>query len=84
MKWSTVLVLIVTGCAAIETGPPVRRVIPREVRARMEKGEPLLLVCAYDAKECRGTHLAGGITLEEFRERLDALPRDQEVVFYCG
>jgi len=84
MKYLTALLVVASGCAMFETGPPVRRIQPRVVHAMMQQGEPVLLVCAYEAKECRGAHLAGSITLEELEQRKDTLPRDQRLVFYCG
>ena len=84
MKLLPVLVIVAAGCAWLETGPPVPRIPPRAVHAMMARGEPLLLVCAYEASECLGSHLAGSITLEELEKRKDTLPRDQRIVFFCG
>ena len=84
MKWFAGLLVVAAGCAGLEAGPPVHRLPPRAVHAMMERGEPILLVCAYEAKKCLGTHLAGSLTLEEFEKRKDTLPRDQRIVFYCG
>jgi hypothetical protein len=84
MKWLSILLFVAVGCAGLEAGTPVRRIPPRAVHAMMERGEPVLLVCAYEAKKCLGTHLAGSLTLEEFEKRRDTLAKDQRIVFYCG
>ena len=44
-----------------------------------------LLVCAYDdAKKFEQNHLAGAISLDDFRAQADSLPKDREVIFYCA
>lgn len=50
----------------------------------MESGEPIVLVCAYAAKNCGGRHPEGAISLEEFESRPSAVTRLQDVVFFCG
>lgn len=42
-----------------------------------------LLVCAYDdPKKFEQNHLAGAISLDDFRAQADSLPKDREVIFY--
>jgi rhodanese-related sulfurtransferase len=44
-----------------------------------------LLVCAYDSDEkFREYHLPDAMSLAEFRKRADALPKNQEIIFYCS
>ena len=44
-----------------------------------------LLVCAYaDEVKCGWMRFDGSITLSELEARLPSLPRDQEIIFYCG
>jgi len=44
-----------------------------------------LLVCAYDSDEkFREHNLPEAMSLSEFRKRADALPKNQEIVFYCS
>jgi hypothetical protein len=44
-----------------------------------------LLVCGYeDDDKCRALRLNGALTMSEFRARAGAMPRDQEVIFYCA
>lgn len=54
-----------------------------QARQKAQSGEAIL-VCAYENEEkCRRLRLDGALTLGEFRSRLDALPSDLEVIFYC-
>ena len=60
------------------------RVGPKEIAEKLEAGAALL-VCAYDDEEkFKRFHLEGAISLNEFRSRLGALPKNQEVIFYCA
>lgn len=62
----------------------VPRITPGEAR-RAVIGGKALLVCAYEEESsCRKLMLDGAITLAEFRERLPALPMEQEIIFYCA
>ncbi len=45
----------------------------------------VLLVCAYEDPERFATmRLEGAISIQEFRARRPSLPKDQEIIFYCG
>ncbi len=60
------------------------RVSPEEVFPRVKSGDSLL-VCAYPNDETfRSMRLEGAISLEEFKNRADNLPKHQEIVFYCA
>lgn len=62
----------------------VIRVAPAEIYPRVKAGETLL-VCAYDSDEAfRSMHLEGAISLKEFKDRVNSLAKDQEIVFYCA
>jgi hypothetical protein len=57
---------------------------PQEVRRKVTSGSALL-VCAYDDEEkCKQLRLEGAIPLREFQSKLSALPKDQEIIFYCA
>jgi hypothetical protein len=61
-----------------------RRISPKEAHRRVAWDEALL-VCAYESEE--QFHLAqlqGAISLGIFKSRLARLPKDQELIFYCG
>ena len=64
--------------------PEPERVGPGETFAKLKAGAAVL-VCAYDDEEkFKRLHLEGAISLSEFRSRLDALPKGQEIIFYCA
>jgi len=59
------------------------RVTPQEAHARVSSGQALL-VCAYDdPTRFAELRLEGAISIQEFRARRGALPRDHEIIFYC-
>jgi hypothetical protein len=44
-----------------------------------------LFVCAYaDEAKCRKIGLEGSITLAALESRLPALPKGQEIIFFCA
>ena len=60
------------------------RVTPREIVEKVNAGAALL-VCAYDNEEkFKALHLEGAISISELKSRLHALPKDQEIIFYCA
>jgi hypothetical protein len=62
----------------------VIRITAEETHQKLQRGEALL-VCAYDSEDqFRSLQLAGAISLPEFRAKLPALSKDQEMVFYCA
>jgi rhodanese-related sulfurtransferase len=55
-----------------------------DVARRMRSGEPLLLVCAYEADVAwRKYALVGAIPLRELEDQLDQLDPGGTVVLYC-
>ena len=61
----------------------VERISPEEARAGVLAGKAIL-VCAYSDKQCEGKMLEGALTRREFEEKLPSLPKDQEIILYCG
>jgi hypothetical protein len=62
----------------------VSRISVEEARRKVAAGEALL-VCAYDDEEkCKKINLQGSITMAQFTSRVGALPKNQEVIFYCA
>ena len=62
----------------------VSRITPQETYQKLQAGDAVL-VCAYDSEEqFRSLQLDGAISLSEFRAKLPALSKDQEIVFYCA
>ena len=81
---AAILALLMASCATpSDPADRVTRIPPKEVRNRME-GHGALLVCAYPADKCLGTHLAGAMSLEELEAKVPALKPDQEIIFFCG
>lgn len=60
-----------------------QRITVAEAREKVLAGQALL-VCAYanEASFAR-YHLDGAISLAEFKARVDTLPKDREIIFYC-
>lgn len=60
------------------------RIEPEEAQRRLRSGEAML-VCAYDSDEkFDDMHLAGAISLNEFKSRLPEIREEQQVIFYCA
>jgi hypothetical protein len=58
------------------------RIPAEEARKKVTSGEAIL-VCAYDDEEkFRKMHLQDAISLQEFKNRLPALNKEQEIIFY--
>jgi rhodanese-related sulfurtransferase len=59
------------------------RIPASEARQHVRAGA--LLVCAYDDEEkCRQNRLEGSISLDEFKQRVESLPKERELIFYCA
>ena len=62
----------------------IERIDVEAARRKAQAGEALL-VCAYnDEQKCDRMKLDGALTLAELRRRVSALPKEQEIIFYCG
>jgi hypothetical protein len=58
------------------------RIPAEEARKKVTSGEAIL-VCAYDDEEkFRKMHLQDAISLQEFKNRLPSLNKEQEIIFY--
>jgi len=58
------------------------RISAEETQWKVTSGKALL-VCAYDNDDKFGRmHLQDAISLRDFKSRLAALPKDQEIIFY--
>ena len=58
------------------------RIPAEEARKKVTSGEAIL-VCAYeDEGKFRKMHLQDAISLQDFKTRLPALSREQEIIFY--
>ena len=64
---------------------PVERITPQQAHDHMRAAPPALLVCAYDSEEkFQQNHLEGAIELDHLASQADAIPKDQEIIFYCA
>jgi len=62
----------------------VSRISVQQAKEMVDAGSGLL-VCAYDDEDkFKNNHLAGAISLAEFRSRPSSVTKDQEIVFYCA
>jgi hypothetical protein len=62
-----------------------QRVDPEDVRQQQQRGENVLLVCAYDdAAKCRDAPIEGALTLRQLETRVPSLGADAPLVFYCA
>lgn len=83
------LMVVLTGAGLVFVAERVRAeaafgyVSPEEARQAVQSGQALL-VCSYGDEICRSFHLEGAIFLSQLESRLPSLPKDQEIIFYCG
>ncbi len=62
----------------------IPRVPVQEARRKIGEGRALL-VCGYeDEAKCRSMLLEGASTFAGLESRLASLPKDREIIFYCG
>jgi rhodanese-related sulfurtransferase len=67
-----------------ETMAEPERITPEEAYQKLKNGKALL-VCAYeDDAKFKMMQLQGAISLSEFKAKLPSLPKDGEIIFYCG
>ncbi len=60
------------------------RVSANVVKEKVENNSSML-VCAYDDDEkFKNVHLAGAISLNDFKSKANSMDKDQEVFFYCA
>jgi hypothetical protein len=62
-----------------------QRIDVNTVRHKLGRQDGALLVCAYDDEQkCRDAGVSGAITFKQLQARLDGLPKNQEIVFFCA
>jgi rhodanese-related sulfurtransferase len=59
------------------------RICVDEAWRKVSAGE-VLLVCAYEDARCDRLRLEGATTLPQLQARLDTIPKDREIIFYCA
>ena len=81
-----VLLLALAACQSRpQTQDEVPRMAPSVLKDRIDAGDDILVVDARSAGEYAQEHIAGAISvpLSDLEARMNELPRDQEIVFYC-
>jgi hypothetical protein len=59
------------------------RISPQDAYQQVTSGKTLL-VCAYQSEQiCKEIMLKGGISLQEFEQKLPNLKKDQPIIFFC-
>jgi len=62
----------------------VERIGVNEARREVEAGRALL-VCAYDDEsKCRQLRLQNAVALHDLQRRVDSVPHNQTLIFYCA
>jgi hypothetical protein len=62
----------------------IARISAEEARREVEAGRALL-VCAYDDEsKCRQLRLENAIALHDLQRRVDSVPHNQTLIFYCA
>jgi hypothetical protein len=62
----------------------VERIGVAQARREVEAGRALL-VCAYDdERKCRELRLENAIALHDLQRRVDSVPHNQALIFYCA
>lgn len=65
----------------------IAELTPQELRARRERGEPITIVDVRELPEWNLFRIPGAVHVPAGRVRdgdVDALPRDADLVLYCG
>ena len=63
----------------------IERIDPQQPYDHMHADTNALLVCTYDSEEkFQQNRIEGAIALDDFASQADAIPQDQEIIFYCA
>src|SRR5260221_5123881 len=76
--------LILAGCQTMPATSPTPEISAQELRAKLDAHDPMILVFAAKRSYFTGAAIPGAIASEEFRQRASSLPKDREIVLYCG
>jgi len=66
-----------------KTAKNIERIGPEMTYEKVKAGNAVL-VCAYEDDKCKDILLEGALLRSQFESRLPTLPKDQEIIFYCG
>lgn len=82
----TLFIVSGTGLALgsqTKTAKEIERIGPEKTYEKVKAGNAML-VCAYGDGKCADLLLEGALLRGEFENRLSALAKDQEIIFYCA
>lgn len=89
VRFGIALLVLLIALSACQARPrnqdAVPRIAPSVLKERLDAGDSLLVVDARSSDEYAEAHIPGAISvpLSDLEARMDELPRDQEIVFYC-
>jgi 3-mercaptopyruvate sulfurtransferase SseA len=89
VRCAIALLALLIGLSACQARPQTQNEVPRiaasALKERLDAGESVLIVDARSSDEYAEAHIPGAISvpLSDLEARLDELPRDQDIVFYC-
>jgi 3-mercaptopyruvate sulfurtransferase SseA len=89
VRLGLVLLALVLGLAACQSRPQnqdeVPRMAPSVLKNRLDAGDNILVVDSRSKAEYDELHIPGAISipLSDLEARMDELPHDQDIVFYC-
>lgn len=61
----------------------IERIGPDQTREKVQSGDALL-VCSYADDKCKPLLMEGALLRSELEAKLPSLPKDKEIIFYCG
>lgn len=79
-------IFLLAGCAGfLMTKRSIERITPENLKGLLDNGAAIIIVDVRSLNAFKKQHIAGAISipLKEIESRLDELPREQEIVFYC-
>lgn len=81
-----ILALPLVAGAALEQAKQTRRITVPELKEKLDSGEKFLLIDVRENKEIKENGAIPGaiqIPIAELERRMEDIPRDIEVIFYC-
>jgi predicted sulfurtransferase len=89
VRFGIALLVLLIALSACQASPQDQdaapRIAPSVLKERLDDGDGLLVVDARSSDAYAEAHIPGAISvpLSDLEARMDELPRDQEIVFYC-
>lgn len=80
----TATVLFLAGCQTLPATAPAQEISAQELRAKLDAHVPLTLVFAAKRSYFAGAAIPGAMASEDFEKSTASLPKDREIVVYCG